>query len=201
MRRVAGQEWKKILFTDEKLFTIEAAHNHQNDRIWSKNSSGSSAIIGHSQHLQSVMVCAGICASEKTPLIFVEPGVKLNADVYQRDILEAVVLSWSQQHFESNKTFQHRSRTTQHWISTHFPGFITPQEWPLYSPDLNTIKCLVDFGGQSMFKTHRNLEALRRSLLEEWDKISDEEVCVIAKNFTKRLMPCMKAKGRHFATT
>ena len=143
LRRVAGQKWKKILFTDEKLFTIEAAHNHQNDRIWSKNSPGSSAIIGHSQHPQSVMVWAGICASGKTPLIFVKPGVKINADVYQRDILESVVLPWSQQHFEGNWTFQqdsappHNARTTQHWISTHFPDYITPQEWPPYSPDLN----------------------------------------------------------------
>ena len=69
LRRVAGQKWKKILFTDEKLFTIEAAHNHQNDRIWSKNSPGSSAIIGHSQHPQSVMKWAGICANLQVIII------------------------------------------------------------------------------------------------------------------------------------
>ena len=94
MRRVAGQKWEKILFTDEKLFTVEASHNHQNDRIWSANSPGSSAIISHSQHPQSVMVWGGICASGKTPLIFVAEGVKINAETYQRDILESVVLPW-----------------------------------------------------------------------------------------------------------
>ena len=170
---------------------------------------GSSAIIGHSQHPQSLMVWAGICASGKTPLIFVEPGVKINADVYQRDILESVVLPWSQQHFEGNWTFQqdsapaHKARKTQHWISTHFPDFITPQEWPPYSTDLNPMDYSVwsILEARACSKPHRNLEALRRFLLEEWDKISEEEVRTIAKNFTKRLRLCIKAKGSHFETT
>ncbi|UYV77161.1 SVEP1 [Cordylochernes scorpioides] len=33
--RATGQRWERILFTDEKLFTLEQAHNHQNDRSWS----------------------------------------------------------------------------------------------------------------------------------------------------------------------
>ncbi|KAM8711927.1 hypothetical protein ACLKA7_012438 [Drosophila subpalustris] len=34
-RRAAAQQWKRILFTDEKLFTVAQSHNHQNNRIWS----------------------------------------------------------------------------------------------------------------------------------------------------------------------
>ena len=33
-RVVAPLNWERILFTDGKLFTIEQAHNHQNDRSW-----------------------------------------------------------------------------------------------------------------------------------------------------------------------
>ena len=69
LRRAAGPE---ILFSDEK-----AAHNHQNDRIWASESPLSDKIVTHSQHPQSVMVWAGICASGKTPLVFVDPGVKI----------------------------------------------------------------------------------------------------------------------------
>ena len=45
------------------------------------------------------MVWGGICASGKIPLVFVDEGVKINQEVYRRDILEAVVLPWAQQHF------------------------------------------------------------------------------------------------------
>lgn len=39
-RRAAGQKWERILFTDEKIFTIQQAHNHQNDRSWSAEAPG-----------------------------------------------------------------------------------------------------------------------------------------------------------------
>ena len=66
-RRAAGQRWEHMLFTDEKLFTVGQAHNHQNDRIWSAEAPGNSAIVEHRQNPQSVMVWGGICASVKTP--------------------------------------------------------------------------------------------------------------------------------------
>lgn len=90
------------------------------------------------------MVWSGIRASGKTPLIFVEKGVKINKDVYCQDILEAVELPWAQQHFGDEEwTFQldsapaHRTKKTQDWCKAHFPHFITPQEWP--PPDLNLL--------------------------------------------------------------
>ena len=69
LRRAATHQWEKILFTDEKLFTIEQAHNHQNDRIWSSKPPGNTAIVVHRQNPQSVMVWGGICASgwQNTP--------------------------------------------------------------------------------------------------------------------------------------
>ncbi|XP_017478987.1 PREDICTED: uncharacterized protein LOC108368613 [Rhagoletis zephyria] len=110
LRRAANARWDKILFTDEKLCTIEQVHSRQNDRIWSAQAPGSSHIIEHRQNLKSVMVWAGICSSGKTPLIFVDQGVKINREVYRRNILEAVVLPWAQEHFgEQEWTFQQDS--------------------------------------------------------------------------------------------
>nr|CAD2203067.1 unnamed protein product [Meloidogyne enterolobii] len=51
-----------IFFTDEKIFTIKAVHNHQNYRTWTTESPLSDKLITHSQHPQSVMVWAGIWA-------------------------------------------------------------------------------------------------------------------------------------------
>ncbi|UYV84292.1 hypothetical protein LAZ67_X001765 [Cordylochernes scorpioides] len=40
--RATDEQWERILFTDEKLFTIEQAYNHQKDRIWSAEAPGTS---------------------------------------------------------------------------------------------------------------------------------------------------------------
>ncbi|VDP02132.1 unnamed protein product [Heligmosomoides polygyrus] len=87
-RAANGQKgtWRgceRILFTDEKLFTVEQAHNRKNDRIWSAEAPSTSSIVEHRQNPQSVMVWGGISVSGKTPLVFVDKSVKIDKDVHQ----------------------------------------------------------------------------------------------------------------------
>ncbi|GFX03126.1 uncharacterized protein TNCV_4289091 [Trichonephila clavipes] len=95
----ASQRWERFLFTDEKLFTVQQVHNSQNDSIWCVDAPSTSAIVEHRQYPKSVMVWGGICTRDRTPLVFVKEGVKINQKVFQRDILEAVALPWDQKHF------------------------------------------------------------------------------------------------------
>ena len=66
---------------DEKIFTIQAIHNSQNDRIWieSKDSVPFERRTSfRRQKPASVMVWAGVTSTGlKTPLIFIEAGVKI----------------------------------------------------------------------------------------------------------------------------
>jgi inhibitor of nuclear factor kappa-B kinase subunit alpha len=208
-RRAAAQRWERILFTDEKLFSVEQAHNHQNDRIWSPEAPGTSAIVQHRQNPQSVMVWGGICANGKTPLVFVAQGVKINQEVYRRDILQAVVLPWAQQHFgnvdwvfQQDSAPAHRAKATQDWCKTHFPDFIASAEWPPYSPDLNPMDYSVwsILEARACAKPHKSLESLKQSLRREWDRLSPEDLRPIANNFKSRLDLCIAAKGGHFET-
>ena len=90
----------QVLWTDEKLFTVQAVHNHQNDRIWLPDINMVPVERRSSFRRQkpaSVMVWAGATSKGlKTPLIFIEEGVKINQTVYRR-MLEEKVLPWVQE--------------------------------------------------------------------------------------------------------
>ena len=91
-----------ILFTDEKLFTIQSIHNAQNDRILAKNKKDvalEDRAVFRRQKPQSVMVWAGVTTDgRKTPLIFIEEGVRVNKDVYLA-LLKDEVLPWLQSEY------------------------------------------------------------------------------------------------------
>ncbi|GFT54004.1 DDE_3 domain-containing protein [Trichonephila clavipes] len=100
------------------------------------------------------MVWGGIYARGKTPLDFVEEGVKINQKVYQRDILEAAVLPFAQRHFKNanwtlqqNSALAHMAKKTQKFCKTNFPDMISSEELSPYSLDLKPM-CMVYFGVQ-----------------------------------------------------
>ena len=90
----------QVLWTDKKLFTVQAVHNHQNDRIWLPDINMVPVERRSSFRRQkpaSVMVWAGATSKGlKTSLIFIEEGVKINQTVYRR-MLEEKVLPWVQE--------------------------------------------------------------------------------------------------------
>ena len=85
LSRAAESVVDKILFSDEKLFTIEEVSNSQNDRIVStsvKDIPEEVRFIPKCQKPASVMVWGGISANSRTNLIFVPSGVKINSKTY-----------------------------------------------------------------------------------------------------------------------
>ena len=138
-----------ILFTDEKLFTIQSVHNTQNDRILAKNKKDialEDRAVFRRQKPQSVMVWAGVTTDgRKTPLIFIEEGVKVNKDVYLA-LLKDEVLPWLQSEysdapyvFTQDGAPAHNANIVQAWCSENFPAFWNKSMWPPSSPDLNVM--------------------------------------------------------------
>ncbi|KIH62180.1 hypothetical protein ANCDUO_07539 [Ancylostoma duodenale] len=68
----------RILFSDEKWFDVERAHNRQNDRVRLKGKPPlEEKMTTRRQIPKQVMVWTGITYTGKTPLIFVDEGVKV----------------------------------------------------------------------------------------------------------------------------
>jgi hypothetical protein len=164
-------------------------------------------VVPHGHFPQSVMVWAGITATGKTPLVFVERGVKINAAVYQEQILNKVVKPWARRHFENQPwTLQqdwapaHSAKTTLAFCKKEFPDMWDRDLWPSNSPDLNPM----DFSVWGLLERnacathHKSIEALKAALKKAWAKITPDLLTRIVANFRKRLKACIAAKGDHF---
>nr|CAD2163461.1 unnamed protein product [Meloidogyne enterolobii] len=105
--------------------------------------------------------------------------------------------------FQQDSAPAHKAKEVQDWCKANFPGFISAQEWPPYSPDLNPMDYSVwsILESRACAKPHKSLESLRHSLTREWDLITLKEVRAICENFSSRLRLCIKAKGGHFETS
>ena len=210
LSRFTNGRHKQILFSDEKLFTVQQVLNKQNHRILATDKSTlpeSTFRVSRTQKPASVMVWAGVTATGRTPLIFIPQGVKINQSVYRESILENVLKPWAQSHFgndlwifQQDSAPAHKAKSTQKWCKTNFPGVISSEEWPPCSPDLNPL----DFSIWSILEErvnatpHRSVEDLKSKLLREWSKIPDEHVCASVDSFIVRLKSCIKAKGDIF---
>ena len=197
----------QVLWTDEKLFTVQAIHNHQNDRIWIPNKDMvpvERCSLFRRQKPFSVMVWAGVTSTGlKTPLIFIDEGVKINQTIYRR-MLEEKVIPWVQETVgEEGITLQqdgatsHTAKAVQHWCKTNFKGFWEKEVWPPSSPDLNPM----DFGIWSILEqkacstSHPNIETLKRKLKASWEEIDPEVVCATCAQILPRLRRLVKNKG------
>ena len=167
-------------------------------------------VVTRSNFASSVMVWAGICATGKTPLVFIEKGVKVTAKVYQDQILKDVLAPWARNHFGNQDwTLQqdwapsHSAKTTIALCKELFPNIWEKDIWPSYSPDLNPMDYSVwSILEKKVCSTRKNsLESLKEGLQRAWDEITEEDMRPIIDNFPKRLEACIKARGGHFESS
>ena len=152
------------------------------------------------------MVWAGITATGKTPLVFVDRKVKINAAIYQQLILTNALDPWAKKHFGNRPwTLQqdwapaHLAKTSISLCKSLFPDVWDQDVWPPNSPDANPL----DYSVWSILQNkacatrHTSEDALKRALQKAWDEIPVEQLASIVENFPKRLRAIVAAKGGH----
>ena len=194
-----------ILFSDEKLFTIEEATNSQNDRIIASSVSAITEevrCVGRLQKPLSVMVWAGVSAIGRTPLVFVPPGVKINSISYQELILEPVVKDLSQMMcsgesflFQQDGAPAHTSNSTQSWLRNNISDFVTKEEWPPYSLNPMDYSIWSILESKACAKSHTSIQSLKTTLIEEWAKIPQETLRAAVEAFPRRLRGIIQKRG------
>jgi hypothetical protein len=120
----------------EKLFTVQAIHNHQNDRVCARQKENIPVELSTAFRRQkppSVMVWAGVTTDgRKTPLVFIEEGVKIDQAVYLHLMSETVYGDvWGgSMVFQHDEALSHTAKSVQQWCMDIFPGFWGKDMWP-----------------------------------------------------------------------
>ncbi|XP_033232026.1 uncharacterized protein LOC117183003 [Belonocnema kinseyi] len=102
LRLAESGQFPNIAFSDEKIFPIEQLVNSQNDRVYLTVRSYenlSHRLATRRQHTQQIMVWAAVTADWRSPIVFIEPGVKANVKYYRESILEVALKPWVDKHF------------------------------------------------------------------------------------------------------
>ena len=76
-----------LIFSNKKKFDVQHYVSSQNDHVWLHDGEIGPQRVTWAQGVASVMVWAAITESGRSPLVFVEQGVKLNQENYRSDIL------------------------------------------------------------------------------------------------------------------
>jgi hypothetical protein len=93
-----------------------------------------------------------------------------------------------------------KAKTTQEWLRRNIPAFISAEDWPSGSPDLNPrdYKLWAVLEDMACQKRHNNMDSVKRSLVEAAAEIPLETVRAVIAELPERLKTCFEAEGSHF---
>ena len=204
--RSAGD--KVFIWSDEKIFTVEPQVNTQNDRVLATSSASVDPSIRTAYRRQKpagVMVWAAVASDgQKSPLVFIPEGVKVNTQVYL-NLLRDHALPWARGSFPNGHVFtqdgapSHTSKLTQQWCKSNFHGFWDKDMWPPSSPDLNPM----DFAIWSILEAdvcaspHSSTAVLKQALKTAWSNMGEDTVRRSCLSVMRRMEAVVKAKGGH----
>lgn len=212
LRKFSKSSVDFIFFSDEKIFTIAAPMNAQNDRVYApvttkkRQINADRLLRTRPTFSQSVMVSLAISKLGCTKLVFVEPGTKVDGSYYREELLSKELLpairsiAGDLYVFQQDNAPAHRARQTVELLRRETPDFIGPDMWPPNSPDLNPVDyCVWGLMQERVYRTPiRDLSELRRRLVDTWCSFQQSTVDQAIDQWRKRLDACVRAQGGHF---
>ena len=200
-----------IVFTDEKLFTVAAPRNAQNDRVYAvqgtkkKDISADRLLRTRSTFSKSVMVSVGVSALGRTGIHFVEPGVKINGEYYRNTLLLEDLLPDIQELseffiFQQDGAPAHQARETVELLQRVTPDFIPLTLWPPNSPDLNPVDYRIwGIMQENVYRTKvQDVDDLRERIVKAWEELDQRIIDCAVGEWRKRLRACVRVAGGQF---
>lgn len=201
----------RVIWTDEKWFTLSQAPNRQNERYWAPcnpNVDVECKVQGE----RKVMCWAAIVGGQ-VMIHWFDQGASVNGSTYM-DVLENVL--WPKVRavaeerglwFQQDGATVHTTRQARAWLNEAFRGRVisrlTDHPWPARSPDLSPL----DFWFWSVALTElrrrppHDLEELKQTVEAFADSLDEDEVLRAVRNVRTRARACMRNRGGGFECT
>lgn len=195
------RHWRPVLFTDESRFRLTRCDGRL--RVYRRPGERYSAAAVQEYDkfgCGSVMVWGGVSLDERTDLVVV-PG-RLCAQAYIDNVLEDHVLPAAYGVGPDFLLMQDNARPHSAAITSDYLRHheIRVMEWPSMSPDLNPIEHIWDLLDRRIRKrpiTPQTLQQLTEALIEEWERIPQEDIRRIIRSMPRRCQAVIKAHGGH----
>lgn len=168
-------EWRKVLFTDEKKFNLDgpdgwAYYYHdlrKEEKVFSKRQMGGG----------SVMIWGGIGFNQRTDIVMISG--RINSKDYLA-LIENQLKKYFEKESKDNVLFQqdnapvHTSKLVKEFFKKEN---IQVLDWPARSPDFNIIENIWGHLARNVYSGSRQfsgVEELKKTIQEEWAKIPQE---------------------------
>ena len=95
----------------------------------------------------------------------------------------------------------HTARATLQYLTDRNVNFLTPEQWPPFSPDLN----VMDFAiwpllAQKVYRSHKSytsIQTLKQAIMRAWDEIEIQHIRSAVRDFPRRASLIVEENGKH----
>jgi hypothetical protein len=206
-RWLRKKDCEKILFSDEKYFSINGIFNRQNDRIYAANRQEADEHGGTKPTVKfskKIMIWLGASKNGLTAPIIFEPGETLKNENYIKVVLphalsEGRRLLGDDFIYQQDGATPHTHKDSQAWCASSFPRFIDSDTWPPNSPDLNVLDYYVwDAIGNNMhWEKVNNYDSLKDEIAKGIARVSKNSLARSVESWSLRILSILKTKGAY----
>jgi hypothetical protein len=188
-------EWKDVIFSDEKKFNLDGPdhikywHDKRKPKLRKPVRQGGG---------KSVMFWAGFGYHGKLPIkemVGRQDSIKYQLVLEECLLPTAVATGGTNWKFLQDGASIHRSKSTNIWCKSNNIALIP---WASYSPDMNPMEnvwshlCTIIYVGG---KTYNDLLSLKRAIADAWTSMSQEYLQTLINSMNHRVEALIEAKG------
>lgn len=190
-------QWKKVVFSDEKKFNLDGPDGWQ--YYWHDLRKEPQYFSRRVQGGGSVMVWAAFGDRGKTPITFLEG--RQTATLYQNTLNSHLLpyghrIGGRQWVFQQDNAPIHSAGTTREWFLQHGVRVL---EWPSRSPDLNPIENLWGSLVRRVYAGGRQFDSindLKEAITIAWEQIEISELRRLVDSMHPRVVQVLIRNGK-----